>query len=142
MAVTALNPRTTSYEFFGPPGTLLVSLTAPLAAYALYFNCSEEVGGCNPDVSSLVPRFVAAVSNPDFWKSLFDAKAAIIYLAWYAFCVVSWAVLPGDWIEGVQIRDGKRKQYKINGAYVSLYCCDICPHSLNISIPYFPPRYG
>ena len=38
-----------------------------------------------------------------------------MYFAWYAFCVVSWQVLPGDWVEGVTLRTGDKIQYKING---------------------------
>jgi delta14-sterol reductase len=39
-----------------------------------------------------------------------------MYFAWYAFCVFSWKVLPGDWIEGVTLRSGGKIKYKINGA--------------------------
>jgi len=39
-----------------------------------------------------------------------------MYFAWYTFCVVSWKVLPGDWIEGVTLRTGGKIKYKINGA--------------------------
>jgi hypothetical protein len=32
------------------------------------------------------------------------------------------AVLPGDWVEGVALRTGERKKYKINGNLFPLYC--------------------
>ena len=38
-----------------------------------------------------------------------------MYLGWYAFCVIAWFVLPGDWIDGTLMRNGKRMKYKING---------------------------
>jgi len=41
----------------------------------------------------------------------------LVYLAWYTFCVVSWAVLPGDWVEGLPLHNGQRMEYKINGKY-------------------------
>lgn len=112
----ALNPRTTSYEFLGPPGAFFISVGVPCMAYALYYGCSEETGGCPPqlDLATALAHVQDAVRNPDWWASLWDKEAAIMYAAWYAFCIVAWAILPGDWIDGVQLRTGGRKQYKIN----------------------------
>ncbi|KAK7463541.1 erg24, C-14 sterol reductase [Stygiomarasmius scandens] len=110
-----LNPRTTKYEFFGPPGALLISLGVPITTYALYFGCSEESGGCPPPEWQTIPdRVTLALSSPQWWKSLWDTQAALIYLAWYAFCVVAWAVLPGATIQGTPLRNGQFKKYKIN----------------------------
>ncbi|GLB40308.1 putative ERG4 ERG24 ergosterol biosynthesis protein [Lyophyllum shimeji] len=109
-----LNPRTTSYEFLGPPGALFVTLTVPIVIYALYFGCSEA-NGCRPDLSTIPDQVVASVTNPNWWKSLWDTEAFLMYLAWYAFCVVAWAVLPGDRVEGTTLRTGEKKTYKING---------------------------
>ena len=111
---STLNPRTQTYDFFGPPGALFVTTSVPFLTYALYFSCSESAGGCPPDVSVLLDRLSAAVTDPDWWLSLWDTKASLMYLAWYTFCVVAWAVLPGDWIEGVTLRTGEKKKYKIN----------------------------
>jgi len=63
------------------------------------------------------PDIFDALQKPEFWKSLWDTEAALMYLGWYAFCVVAWLVLPGDWIEGTLMRNGKKMKYKINGAY-------------------------
>lgn len=111
-STTVLNPRTTHYEFLGPPGALLVTVFVPITAYALYFGCSESSGGCPPRIS--YPAVIDTLSDPSFWKSLWDTQAALIYLGWYAFCVLAWAILPGDWVEGSQLRDGGKKLYKIN----------------------------
>ena len=109
-----LNPRTTTYEFFGPIGALSVTLGVPFLTYALYFSCSESSGGCPPPTSELLERFSASVKSLEWWKSLWDSEAALIYLGWYAFCVATWLVLPGDWIDGVTLRTGDKKKYKIN----------------------------
>lgn len=112
-----LNPRTTEYEFLGPPGALFVSIIVPTVTYALYFGCSERTG-CPPlPLSRLPDRVVSAVSSLDWWKGLWDTQAALIYLAWYAFCVVAWAILPGDLVEGRPLRTGGTKSYKINGMF-------------------------
>lgn len=116
-----LNPRTKHYEFLGPPGALFITLGVPATTYALYYGCSEHSGGCPPQLETLYPSFLAAVQDKDWWLGLWDTKAALAYLAWYAFCVVAWFVLPGDWVEGVYIRDGSTKKYKINGAYLVEY---------------------
>jgi delta14-sterol reductase len=111
-----LNPRTTSYEFFGPLGALLVTLTVPPVIYALYFGCSEAAGGCPQDLPTIPGQVAAALTNPLWWKGLWDTEASLIYLAWYVFCIVAWAILPGDLVEGTTLRTGEKKKYKINGA--------------------------
>lgn len=120
-AKAELNPRTTKYEFLGPPGALFITLSVPALTYALFFGCSEKSGGCPPPLHTIVPSIQSAVTNENWWKSLWDPQAFVAYLAWYAFTVVAWAVLPGDWIEGTLIRDGSRKQYKINGTRSIVY---------------------
>ncbi|KAH9481514.1 Delta(14)-sterol reductase [Psilocybe cubensis] len=112
--MSALNPRTTQYEFLGPLGALAISIGIPTVTYLLYFGCSEETGGCPPQLSSAAPIF-QSISSLSWWKGLWDTEAALIYLAWYAFCVISWAILPGDRINGTTLRNGERKVYKING---------------------------
>ncbi|KAF9533733.1 ERG4/ERG24 ergosterol biosynthesis protein [Crepidotus variabilis] len=107
-----LNPKTTHLEFLGPPGAFLVSFGVPAVAYALYFGCSEPSGGCPPKVNS--QRVVHALTSADFYINLWDTQATIAYLAWYAFCVAAWAILPGDSVEGTLLRNGGRKSYKIN----------------------------
>lgn len=116
MAQLLMNPPTTHYEFFGPPGALLVTLVTPAVSYALYFGCNES-NDCLPKLDT--DRIVTALSSPQWWASLWDTQATLIYLAWYAFCVLSWVILPGDWVEGTTLRTGGKKKYKINGATFS-----------------------
>ncbi|KIJ54961.1 hypothetical protein M422DRAFT_221390 [Sphaerobolus stellatus SS14] len=110
----ALNPRTQHYEFAGPLGALFVSVSVPITTYALFFTCSESSGGCPPPLWSLPVNFASAVTSLDWWKSLWDTQAFLMYLGWYAFTVVAWAVLPGDWVEGTTLRNGGKVKYKIN----------------------------
>ena len=110
-----LNPRTKGYEFFGPPGALFVTTSVPFFAYVLSLQCSEQAGGCPRSWVELPTEFTTAVTNPDWWKSLWDTEAFLVYCGWYTFCLVAWAILPGDWVEGQQMRNGKKLKYKING---------------------------
>jgi Delta14-sterol reductase len=110
-----LNPRTTSYEFCGPIGATLITVGVPLTTYLLYFGCSQR-NGCPPSLTSIKnPEILDALQEPEFWKSLWDTEAALMYLGWYAFCIVAWFVLPGDWIDGTLMRNGEKMKYKING---------------------------
>jgi delta14-sterol reductase len=119
-SVSSLNPKTTSYEFLGPPGAFAITFGVPILTYVLYFACNES-GGCPPPIQSLYPSLAQAVSDPAFWWKLWDPKAFAIYYSWYAFCLVTWAILPGDWVQGTQLRNGKYQQYKINGAIFIFY---------------------
>ncbi|KAJ7599401.1 ERG4/ERG24 ergosterol biosynthesis protein [Mycena floridula] len=136
-----LNPKSTSYEFLGPPGTLFITVAVPITIYALYFGCSEETGGCPPstDLDYLKTSIKQALSDENWWKNLWDTQAALIYLAWYAFCLLSWVILPGEWIEGVTMRTGEKKKYKMNAlptfllavGVTSGYICRYGPQSLS-----------
>jgi len=89
-------PANISYEFFGPPGVLFVSTSVPFFTYVLSLQCSEQAGGCPPSWVELPTEFKMAVTDPDWWKSLWDAEASLVYFGWYAFCLVAWTILPGD----------------------------------------------
>lgn len=112
-----LNPRTKHYEFAGPLGALFVTLVTPATAYALFFTCSEQAGGCLPSVRYLPVQLANAITDVNWWKSLWDTDAAIIYAAWYAFCLAAWAIVPGDWVKGSELRTGGAIRYKINGEH-------------------------
>ncbi|KAH9042115.1 ERG4/ERG24 ergosterol biosynthesis protein [Lactarius pseudohatsudake] len=114
------NPKTTSYEFLGPPGAFLITFGVPALAYLLYFTCNQSSGGCPPPVNTLYPSLVGAVSDPAFWWKLWDPKAFALYYSWYAFCLLAWAALPGDWVQGTQLRNGKYQNYKINAFSTAL----------------------
>ncbi|KAK2463498.1 hypothetical protein APHAL10511_004584 [Amanita phalloides] len=110
----SLNPRTTAYEFLGPPGALLISLGVPAMTYMLYFGCSEQAGGCPPPLSLISDQIISSVGDPQWWRSLWDTEAALGYLAWYGFCILAWLVVPGDVVEGTVLRTGERKKYICN----------------------------
>ncbi|TFK97921.1 ERG4/ERG24 ergosterol biosynthesis protein [Pterulicium gracile] len=109
-----LNPKTTHFEFFGPFGALVISLGVPFITYALNLGCSEHTGNCSQPYEDLPALLVAAVLEPRWWKSLWDTQVVLTYAGWHAFCVLAWAVLPGEWLEGLPLRTGGTKKYKIN----------------------------
>ncbi|KAG9119791.1 erg24, C-14 sterol reductase [Ceratobasidium sp. 392] len=104
------NPKTTHFEFFGPPGVGFVSATVPLTIYFLNYACSQNSEGGLKSLRGLV----ASIPGLHIWSSLFDAEAAIAYTGFYAFTVAAWYFLPGEWIEGTELRTGGRLKYKMN----------------------------
>ncbi|TFL03804.1 ERG4/ERG24 ergosterol biosynthesis protein [Pterulicium gracile] len=110
----ALNPKTTHFEFFGPPGALAVTLGVPFLSYALNLGCSERLAACPPPLKFIPGFLLATVEDSNWWSSLWDTKVVLVYAGWYAFCVAAWAVLPGDYVEGLPLRTGGTKKYKIN----------------------------
>lgn len=102
------------YEFFGPPGVIAISLLVPYFSYFFSLGCSEA--GCTPrPLNEFFGEGLSKYSTLAGWQSLWDTQAAIAYALWYLFCVVCWFVLPGKWVDGVELRDGKRLKYKMNG---------------------------
>ena len=87
----------------------------PSTIYALYFVCNEQSGGCPPPLTALPIHAYNALTDPAWWLSLWDTQAFLVYLAWLAYNILVWLILPGYWVEGMQLRDGTKKWYKING---------------------------
>jgi len=44
-----------------------------------------------------------------------NTKATLAVLAYYAFNLILYAVLPGKQVEGTKLRTGKKLKYKFNG---------------------------
>ncbi|KAF8319008.1 ERG4/ERG24 ergosterol biosynthesis protein [Clavulina sp. PMI_390] len=111
---SALNPRSNASEFFGPLGATVLVPVLPVVIYGLYFSCNEASGGCPPDPWTIPFYINQALSNKAWWASLFDLEAFGVFIAWMAWMVLLWAVLPGEWVEGTTLRNGTKQKYKIN----------------------------
>ncbi|PWN50038.1 putative ERG24-C-14 sterol reductase [Violaceomyces palustris] len=108
-----LGPVSEHYEFGGPPGALFVTLTVPLFSYLLFYGCSPELG-CSPTLPLRDPKLLWATLKYGVLDSFKDLDAWLIYFGWYAFTVLAWAILPGKWERGSELRIGGRLEYKIN----------------------------
>ncbi|PIL22612.1 hypothetical protein GSI_15302 [Ganoderma sinense ZZ0214-1] len=84
---------------------------------------ARPTGGCPPAFDATAVS--TALSSWAWWKGLWDTEAALAYLTWYAYVVVAWLLLPGEWIEGTVMRDGRRKKYKINAFPTALLALGI-----------------
>jgi delta14-sterol reductase len=128
MAYSKLNPRTTHYEFFGPPGALAITLGTPLVSYAVYFFCSplNDSSSTSHFLANVQPQtppsflkdggqLLDMLGSKDWWSSVWEWDACAVYGMWYLYTVLCWMILPGKWVEGTLIRDGKKQWYKMNG---------------------------
>lgn len=101
-----LNPITHHYEFMGPHlGPPLMLLGLPALVWAASFYCNEKGWPALPLRLPTAADFAASFS----WE------AVKVYLAWFLFQMVLHLVVPGKMADGVQLRDGNRLKYRING---------------------------
>ncbi|CAG8495955.1 3227_t:CDS:2 [Paraglomus occultum] len=112
-----LNPKTTEYEFLGPIGAFLMITVLPTLVYVLNVSCTFD--GC-PPYYYIEPYFKAPLSflyhySPWYLVSLFDAAAFVAYICFLIYLYLTWLYLPGEWVEGTVLRNGKRLKYKQNG---------------------------
>lgn len=112
-----LNPKSIPDEFFGPIGTGIISVLVFIVSYGLYFACNERTGCAAPWYWDLRDYDRYAHHVDAFVDKIFDGKALLVYLGWYAYCVAMWAIIPGKWVEGTLMRNGHKTLYKINGEY-------------------------
>ena len=111
-----LNPTSLPHEFLGVPGTTALCFLTPFFAYFLFYACNETTG-CPPTSRAQWSALLDLLGDwPSSAGQLWDWKAAGVYLGWYVYTVVCWAVLPGQKVEGGVLRDGTRRMYKMNGA--------------------------
>jgi hypothetical protein len=99
------------YEFGGPVGTLATMLGLPITIWGLFLTCNDKAAGC-PTWPQL-PAGAEAI--PAFLAGLYSHEAMAVFVLWFAFLVVLWAVVPGAWIQGVELPSSGRLQYKMNG---------------------------
>ncbi|KAJ1651015.1 erg24, C-14 sterol reductase [Dispira simplex] len=113
-----LNPQTTRYEFFGPPGTVAVTLVTTLVPYLLYFGC-ESVDQCPPNSMAALWTRLCSLTLAD----VFDLNISLFYLGWVGYLALLYYLIPGNWSKGTVLRNGKQLEYKINGFRSLLVTC-------------------
>lgn len=110
----ALNPETHHREFFGVPGALLISLLLPvlLIFFELLVNNDYAVEGATLDWARI---WAQVPLKHELWDLCFDKKCWTAYGLWFSILAVLDVYAPGKDIPGVELRDGTRLMYRING---------------------------
>lgn len=100
------NPRTTEFEFMGPYlGSYGILLGLPLLVWAASYYCNQNGW---PVIPSALPMW-------DDIKGTWSNEVFLVYIAWFLFQVVLHLLVPGPDVDGVQLRNGSRLKYRING---------------------------
>lgn len=101
-------PAKHHYEFLGPNiGPLGIMIGLPAVCYALVFLCHEEY--C---LSFTEPYdLVKAVEQVQF----FSWEAMLVFLGWMLFQILLHLILPGERVQGTQLKNKTRLTYKLTG---------------------------
>lgn len=115
----SLNPKTTHREFFGLPGVAVITTSLPVLIVIFQFLVNDyySLKGVNVDIKKI------AAQIPNTWPQIkelcFDSKCWLAYLAWFFGLAVADVYFPGKDMEGVELRDGTKLNYRINGLSMS-----------------------
>lgn len=109
---TQLNPPTLHRDFFGVPGSLAVMVITTLVLYTWNFSCNEQVG-CQLPIS--LQQWSHVISGILDYQSYVSGQALLYYVVWWGWLALLCLVVPGKLIPGVELRDGSRLQYPMNG---------------------------
>lgn len=131
--VPRFSTHSEDYEFGGPAGALAVLLGLPFVVFLLYFGCGAEGGtGFCVSFSNLAQLPLEVVHGVQAGLSsgeLCSWPAMLAVLGWTALQFIFYVALPGPTVNGVQLRDGTRLSYAMNGHLAFwlslLLCCGV-----------------
>ena len=114
--MSQLNPVTINKDFGGAIGASTLTVFLPLVVLFLYLACNDQyiAEGVKIDASKVAAIFKEQVLND--WKNVFfNSECWVFYLFWFFTLVGLDIFIPGKVISGVQLRDGTKLKYTING---------------------------
>lgn len=138
--MSELNPVTRHKEFFGIPGAIGIATFLPFILVVFYSLCNEHysIKGILLDLNKVTEQIPL---NWDEWKDLcFDFTVWKAYLTWFFVLAVLDVYSPGKDMDGVELRDGTKLQYRINGVFMSATLIILLLARLFASPDYFLPE--
>jgi len=107
-----LNPVTApqDMEFFGIPGAIVVTFLIHATVIVIAWGSHENEW---PNLNRLL-----TLATAEGWKDLASnvtLDAAIALAGWWCFHVALHLLIPAETVKGVELRDGTRLDYRING---------------------------
>lgn len=117
--MSKLNPKTVHREFSGVPGALAIATFLPLIIVLFYYLCNEQysVRGITVELGKVKSQLPSNVH--ELLQLCFDKNCWLAYTAWFSILAVLDIYAPGKDIPGVELRDGTRLMYRINGKSMS-----------------------
>lgn len=116
----ALNPRTTRYEFLGPPGA--VGFVTALPLLVLFFAvCCDNTGYPSKSFLADPKGFLSSLWTRELADKFLDPLAVLVYFAFIGLLVVFYLVLSCDVVPGTKLRDGSVLKYRLNGKSTEIW---------------------
>ena len=102
----------------GRPGVFAISFGLPIVCYLTTFLCND-ISGC-PAPSTLHPKSLSLkqLKKETGWPGftgLLSVKASLWMLSYYLLSLTLQRILPGQQVEGTELRSGGKLKYKFNG---------------------------
>lgn len=119
---SVLNPVTVNREFGGAIGAAVLVVFLPIVTVGLFLNCNDLYvqNGLTFDLDTL--KNVIQVKITSQWRELFFSKECwSFYLIWFFGLVALDLLMPGYHKDGVELRDGTKLNYLINGVQLTSF---------------------
>lgn len=136
--MSTLNPVTKKTEFGGPIGALTLITFLPLITLFLYLACNDiyVARGFKIDLSKLQEAFNLKIYN-NLNDLFFNKSCWAAYLIWFFTLAILDVYVPGTTKYGVELRDGTKLKYTINGLQlvgflIILVSSRFCLYGLNL----------
>jgi hypothetical protein len=114
-----LNPRTTTFEFFGMPGAIGIMIMCYTIFYVFYTNCDEK--GC-PGEPGIDWLWEHPIHLPLGLQSVYHHVGLEIYAGWLAWLIALFYLLPGKWVKGTQLRNSHLQNQCTSNIDCDRYC--------------------
>ncbi|PVU88587.1 hypothetical protein BB559_005523 [Furculomyces boomerangus] len=102
-----INPKTKQLEFFGVPGVCIVMIGMSAVVLLQYFACNEQTG-CSLSNAGMIVEIAKKTK-------LLDPLVFFVYVSWYLWLFLLYLIIPGESVNGTQLRTGEHLKYPING---------------------------
>lgn len=138
--MSTLNPLTTHREFSGLPGALAITFFLPLLIILFEYLTNENYSaqGITIDFNALISQLP---SKEELFDLSFNKSAWLAYLAWFFGLTLLDLIVKGKSLRGVELRDGSKLNYNINGIYISTILLSILTARLFYVKNYFLPEF-
>jgi delta14-sterol reductase len=120
--MSELNPVTKSKEFGGTIGAIVLIIFLPLITLFLYLACNDIyiAEGIKINIDAIKTSFDVNLLNN--WQDiLFNKECWKFYLIWFFGLVLLDVYIPGKEKYGVELRDGTKLKYIINGLQLVIF---------------------